>query len=385
MFRRTIAVRPDLAAQAEHFGFEFATIDGEVYWDESAYYQFTLKQIEQGIEDPTNELEQMCLQAVDTVINSEYWLSKFAIPQTHWDYIATSWKNNDPSLYGRMDFSYHGTGHAKLLEYNADTPTSLYEAAFFQWLWLEQQVSRGVLPRNADQFNSIQESLIKRLAQLKSAHTLAFCYCQESTEDKGTVRYLQDCAHQAGLSTKLFPIEQIGLSSTGQFLDCDEVDLKQVFKLYPWEDMFEDEFASALTHSNTQFIEPPWKAVLSNKALLPLLWQLFPHHPNLLPSYFVGEEGDGLDQGFVQKPLFSREGANITWHHPNKGRVHSSGMYGDKGYIVQALAPLPEFSGNHTLIGSWVVGHQSCGITIREDASPITQDTSRFIPHIIQG
>ncbi|WP_372769127.1 glutathionylspermidine synthase family protein [Pseudoalteromonas sp.] len=383
MFRRNTPIRPDLKQQAEYFGFEFSTIDGEVYWDESAYYQFTLAQIENDIEDPTNELEQMCLQAVEKVINDEYWLTQFAIPEDFWSLIKRSWQQKEPSLYGRMDFSYHGKSSAKLLEYNADTPTSIYEAAFFQWMWLEQQVDRAVLPRQADQFNSIQERLITRFSELNLKHQLSFCYSEGSLEDKGTVSYLQDCAYQAGIATARFPIEEIGVDNKGQLLDPEDTPINHLFKLYPWEDLFKDEFAKHIITTHTRFIEPEWKAILSNKALLPLLWQMFPNHPNLLPAYFANNVGGGLDNGYVQKPIFGREGANITWHHPTKGRVHSEGCYGEEGYIVQALAPLPVFDGNHTLIGSWLVNHQSCGLTIREDSSPITQDTSRFIPHII--
>ncbi|WP_105188150.1 glutathionylspermidine synthase family protein [Pseudoalteromonas sp. T1lg48] len=385
MFRQPITERPDLAAQADYFGFEFCNIDGEKYWDESAYYQFTLKQIENDLEDPTNELEQMCLELVDKVVRDEYWLKKFVLPERFWDLIATSWHNKEPSLYGRMDFSYHGTGPAKLLEYNADTPTSIYEAGFFQWLWLEQQVDRGVLPRRADQFNSIQEALINRFNHFSSQDAIHFAHSRDSIEDKGTVAYLQDCAYQAGMPTVRMTVEDIGIDAKGQLTDLEDTPITQLFKLYPWEELFLDEFGPQLLSSDTLFVEPSWKAVLSNKAILPLLWQMFPGHPNLLPSYFAGEEGDGLEQGYVSKPLFSREGENITWVHPSKGRVHQGGSYGGEGFITQALAPLPVFAGNHTLIGSWVVGHKSCGLTIREDNGPITKDTSRFVPHIILG
>ncbi|MCF2862436.1 glutathionylspermidine synthase family protein [Pseudoalteromonas sp. Cnat2-41] len=385
MFRHPIAERPDLAAQADYFGFDFCRIDGEKYWDESAYYQFTLEQIENDLEKPTNELEQMCLELVDKVVHDEYWLRKFALPEQYWDFIATSWHNKEPSLYGRMDFSYHGNGPAKLLEYNADTPTSIYEAGFFQWLWLEQQVDRGKLPRQSDQFNSIQEALIERFNFFSNRELLHFVHSRDSIEDKGTVSYLQDCAYQAGIPTARMAIEDIGVDEHGQLTDLEHAPIAQLFKLYPWEELLHDDFAPHVLSTDTLFVEPPWKAVLSNKAILPLLWQMFPGHPNLLAAYFSGEEGDGLEQGFVNKPLFSREGENITWVHPDKGRVHQSGSYGSEGFITQALAPLPMFAGNHTLIGSWVVGHQSCGLTIREDDGPITKDTSRFVPHTILG
>jgi glutathionylspermidine synthase len=37
-------------------------------------------------------------------------------------------------LYGRFDLAYRGDGPPKLLEYNADTPTALFEAAVVQWI-----------------------------------------------------------------------------------------------------------------------------------------------------------------------------------------------------------------------------------------------------------
>ncbi|MFC3031924.1 glutathionylspermidine synthase family protein [Pseudoalteromonas fenneropenaei] len=383
MLRISCQERPDLAAQAQFYGFDFYRIDNEMYWDERAFYQFTLKQIEHDLEDPSNELAQMCESLVEKIVTDEQLLRRFCIPEPFWDLIADSWHHRDMSLYGRFDFSYNGKASAKLLEYNADTPTSLYEAAFFQWQWLEQQVDRGVLPRNADQFNCIQERLIAAFARLPRSHPWHFAYCADSIEDKGTVMYLQDCAYQAGLATALLPIEDLGVDALGQLTDLEDQPVQGLFKLYPWEQLFSDDFAAHLNTTHTRFIEPPWKAVLSNKAILPLLWQHFPNHPNLLPAYFAGEEQADLGEAFVSKPVFGREGSNVTWFHPQKGRIHQGGSYGSEGFITQALAPLPQFGNDHTLCGVWLVDNQACGLTIREDESPITKDTARFVPHII--
>ena len=136
MLRIPLRERPDWKQQAAEYGFHFHTMYGEPYWDESAYYQFSLKQIEQDIEDPTAELHQMCLAAVDKVIRDEEWLDRFQIPALHREFILRSWQDNAPSLYSRLDLVYDGKSPAKLLENNADTPTSLYESGFWQWLWL---------------------------------------------------------------------------------------------------------------------------------------------------------------------------------------------------------------------------------------------------------
>lgn len=386
MFRIDCPVRRDLDAIAADYGFNFHIIDGEPYWDESAYYQFTLHQIEHDLEDPTAELHQMCLSLVDEVVRDEQLLAGLDIPEPFWQPIATSWQQREPSLYGRMDFSYNGRSPAKLLEYNADTPTSLYEAAFFQWLWLEHQVDRGVLNRAADQFNSIQEKLIARLAPYAD-ETIYFASCKGSTEDRGTVQYLQDCAAQAGVDQRFIYVEDIGINHFGQYTAPDDSPLPWLFKLYPWEFMFEDSYGYYLPKSTTRFLEPMWKAVLSNKGILPLLWQRHKGHPNLLPAYFEGDPVNAaFERGYVTKPLFGREGSNVSLFGPDGQHKESvGGDYCGERRIIQANAPLPRFANQHTLIGSWIIGDEPAGLTIREDNSAITQDTSRFIPHIILG
>lgn len=156
MLRHDVPVRRDLDKIADDHGFDFHIIDNEIYWDESRAYRFTLRQVEEQIEKPTAELHQMCLEVVDRAVKDEQILEQLAIPPLYWDVIAESWRSRDPTLYGRMDFVWCGSDPVKLLEYNADTPTSLYESAYFQWLWLEDARRSGVIPRDADQYNAIQ-------------------------------------------------------------------------------------------------------------------------------------------------------------------------------------------------------------------------------------
>lgn len=386
MIRIPIKQREDWKQQAETLGFPFHSIGGATYWDESACYRFTLAEIEQAIEDPTAELEQMCFEVVEKAVHDSEALSKLAIPQAFWDPIRNSWLAKEKNLYGRMDFSYDGKGPAKLLEYNADTPTSLYESAVFQWIWLEQAMERGLIPPDCDQFNSIQESLIDAFQAMGIAGTLHLASCRDSIEDESTVLYLEECAVQAGLDTRFIHIEDIGIDAKGRFSDLDDNTITTLFKLYPWEWLMREDFAPYLPKSQTAFIEPMWKAILSNKGVTALLWDMFPNHPNLLPTFFEGDKriSDFAETGYVRKPLFSREGANIEM--VTSGGHHESleGPYGEEGYVLQALAPLPQFEGNHTVIGSWLVASQPCGIGLREDNGPITKDTSRFLPHVIR-
>lgn len=386
MRRLEIAERPDWRASAEALGFRFHTIAGDTYWDERAYYAFTLEEIERDLEAPTGELHEMAMDLVAECVRDEALLKRLAIPEPYWNWIADSWRSAAPHVYGRMDLAYDGAGPAKLYEFNYDTPTSLYEAAFFQWHWFEEQRKRGVLPAHTDQYNLIQENLIEAFGVIakRLPRPFYFSAVRESVEDQATITYLRDCAEQAGIATNSIAVEDIGLSEDGRFTDTDDYVIGTLFKLYPLEFMFAEEFGKALPTSGIHLIEPPWKAILSNKGILPLLWQRHEGHPNLLPAFFEDEAPAPLSAGWVRKPYFSREGANIELHLADGSVDASEGPYDDAPTIRQAVHPLPHFSGGYPLIGSWVVADRPSGIGIREDATLITRDTARFVPHIIE-
>jgi len=201
----------------------------------------------------------------------------------------------------------------------------------------------------------------------------------ESLEDQGTVDYLRDTAQQAGLTPLAIDIGDIGWDGK-RFVDLEERAMRALFKLYPWEWMLREAFgANLLTHA-MRVIEPPWKMLLSNKGILPILWELFPEHPNLLRSSF---EPGRFATDYVKKPLYSREGANVTITRAG-ATLEAGGDYGEEGFIWQADHPLPQFAGNYTVIGSWVVGDAPAGIGLREDDSPITRNSSRFVPHYFE-
>lgn len=382
MKRIAIVERGDWRAQAAEYGFRFHTIDGQRYWDERAYYAFSLRQIERDLEDPSAELHAMAMGLLDDIVASEALMQRLAIPPAFRDWIADSWRRREPHLYGRLDLAYDGRGPAKLYELNYDTPTSLFESAFFQWQWLEDQRAQGRLPDEADQFNSIHEALLERFAALAGGlpPPLYFAAVRDSEEDQGTVAYLRDCAAQAGAAGELIAIEDIGLSSDGRYTDLDDTVIGALFKLYPLEDMFAERFGQALPGSGLRLLEPPWKALLSNKGILPLLWERHRGHPNLLPAAF--DDGSALPPGWVRKPLHSREGANIVLHLDDGRVLESDGPYAGP-YVRQQAHPLPAFEGRYPMVGSWTVGDRACGIGIREDDGPITRDSARFLPHAI--
>jgi glutathionylspermidine synthase len=363
--------RIDWPRKVEELGFHFHSIGG-VYWDERACYRFTAAQVDK-LEAVTNELHARCLEAAARVIErSDY--ARFAIPEAFAPLIERSWKDGEKSLYGRFDLSWDGEGEPKMLEYNADTPTALLEASVVQWYWMQE-----VVP-GADQFNSLHERLIARWKEMAkdfpAAQAVHFACASESEEDAGTLDYLRDTAIQAGLEARALDIAEIGWDGR-LFRDLEERPITVLFKLYPWEWLVREAFGPNLLGRTVRVIEPAWKMLLSNKAILPVLWEMFPGHPNLLAASF---EPGRFATDFVKKPLFSREGANVSIT-AGGATMHEPGEYGGEGFIWQAYHELPRFGGNHAVIGSWVVGEESAGIGIREDSSPITKNTSRFIPH----
>ena len=384
MQRIPVAERPDLARIAAEHEFEFHDGVGIPYWDESAYYQFTRQQIEEDLKGPAEAIEGMCFEVVERAVNDETVLRRLGIAEPFWDYVAASWSNQDKNLYGRMDLSYDGDGAAKLLEYNADTPTALYESSVFQWEWLEQVAASGLIHESCDQFNDLHDAIVQAFSYSGIEGMLHLSCIQDIEDDKGTLDYLEECAREAGLETCFVSMDDIGLDPEDRFTDLDDRVITSLFKLYPWEWIMDEAFGRHVPASGVRFIEPPWKAVLSGKGLLPLLWEMFEGHPNLLPAYFEDDPGAAeLGDTYVRKPLWSRQGANIEIVRDGATQSRADGPYGDQGHIVQAFHPLSEMAGGYPLIGCWLVASRAVGMCIREDRTLVTGKEANFVPHVI--
>ena len=375
MRRETILPRPDWKAKVERLGLTFHTLEGEPYWHEAATYRFDAAEVE-ILERTTAELHAMCLAAVERTIAREE-LGRLHIPEEAHKAIADAWEADPPSLYGRFDLVFDGNDPPKMLEYNADTPTSLLEAAVVQWHWLED-----VMP-DADQFNSIWEGLVLKWRELKAEGYVGegpvHFGCMEAEEDRMTTAVLMDAAKESGLEPILLTMREIGWDLESEiFVDAKLLPIRTLFKLYPWEWLLRDRFGAHILKKpdRVQWIEPIWKMVLANKGILAILWEMYPDHPALLPAFLDGPRGMSE---YVRKPLLGREGANVTLHL-RQGTVEMPGPY-DGPSVYQAYTPLPTFEGVHVVLGSWVVDGEPRGIGVRESDGPITEDTARFVPH----
>ena len=393
MRRIPLTPRADWQALARTAGFDFHSPDGTVYWREDVAYAFELAPLEKEVEDATAEIQGLLMQTVEHVLQRDELLDRFRIPVEHRGLVRDSWASGQKDLYTRLDLAWTGEGPAKLLEVNGDTPTALYEAAIFQWLWFEQLAEAGQLPGAApDQLNSLHEALVWAFGHMDLGQGPLHLTCvRNHPEDEGTVRYLQETAEEAGLATAFLYVDEIGVDQQGRFLDQDDRPITALFKLYPWEDLLREEYAAHIARSGCRLIEPPWKMLLSNKAILPVLAELFPGHPNLLEAYFADDpRAAALGSDYVEKPLFGREGQGIRRIERGTETLSMpSERYGPEGHIRQALttiASFPEGEGRvWAVIGSWIVAGKPCGIGIREGDTAITDDAARFVPHFITG
>ncbi|MFG6446371.1 glutathionylspermidine synthase family protein [Microbacterium sp. P06] len=404
MRRTDMTPRPAWRERCDEVGFSFydlASEGGRPYWNESAAYVFTAAEIDL-IESATQELFDRCMDAVEFVVRQGRF-DEFGIPPALHELVRASWDDDDPTVYGRFDLAYDGgdsgPGTVTLLEFNADTPTSLVETAAAQWQWLDDLRSAGTLPPGADQFNSLHERLMEQWDHLRRARwglapgaRLHLASLHDSgdgeliVEDFDTVAYMAETAKAAGFDPKLIFMEDLRWSVERHlFIDGDDEPVKHIFKLYPWEWMIAEQFGNFLPFSRetTQWVEPAWKLLLSNKQLLVVLWELFPEHPNLLPAYTGA--GPLLGRPYVSKPRLGREGANVTVYNGDGMVVASQpGSYGEEGLIFQRRARFAPIAGKTAVIGSWIVGETPAGIDLRETSGPITGDLAEFVPHYIE-
>ena len=380
MQRNTCVPRADWQSQVEGEGLIWHSDSDGAYWDESACYSFTGAEIE-AFESQTEEVYALYREAGERIVGDEQLLALCGIPPAYYDAVRTAWQQQGPALdYGRFDFGYDGQGPLKLFEFNCDTPTSMLETAVVQWTWKQD------LYPAADQFNSLHEALLSRWQVLRGripAGRMWFTHFGDAAhEDTITTTYMRDLASEAGFATQGLLIDQIGIDQTGRIVDQDDHLITALFKLYPWEWLANEEFGqNILAHlDETIWLEPVWKMMWSNKAILAVLWEMFPGHPNLLPVFFDPHRIDG---DYVSKPVLAREGANIEVVEGGRVIAHTGGDYSCTGLVYQARYRMRDFGRGYPVLGSWVVAGEAVGLGIREDGL-ITGNRARFVPHIIE-
>lgn len=364
------------------------------------------------IEAVAERMYEMCLEAVDKVIREERF-EEFGISPLQAEFIKKSWDrreqtggaiDRDPELAGRFDFCWDGVNPPKFYEFNADCYTTLYEASVIQWAVANDLIERGEIPEDASQFNSIEEKMAERFAHIRElakdqiSDTLHLTCYTDYEEDLTTTNYMKHLAELGGWKTHFVDIGLIGANEAKESPDYaklfDEKDneIKILYKLMPWEHLFENNYAEYIAEDKTLFLEPAWRAILSNKMLSVVLWEMYPGHENLIPTYTSPEN---LGDNYIEKPIFGRIGSGMRVIKDGKvvaqkGANSEDTMdYSEYRKIFQELCPLPELDGLpgwKIQTGIWMVGDgEVAGMDLRRDTSLINGSKNvRFLPHYMK-
>lgn len=368
-----IIPRTDYRESIEALGFDYH-ID---YWKEDAYYRLTEEEVER-LETATTEAYRMYCETADYLIEQQPERLERMLnltPETV-ELIRNSWEADEPSLYGRFDFLFDKQGTPRILEFNADTPTSLLEASVIQWQWKE------ICFPEADQYNGIHEGLVQSWEDMFGKESiLHLAGALDNAEDVGNLQYLASTAREAGLSTRVIDINALDLQG-GVFYDPSGEKVERCFKLYPWEWMVDESPDGCM--ADVQWVEPIWKLVMSNKAILTVLYELFPDSPYVLPA-FLSRPQNGV---YCKKPVYAREGHNVSILDIRNWEEHvlvpeTAGDYNQGAYVYQRYVEPTVYDGRYPVIGSWIIGGEAGGIGIRENRTEITDNLSAFVPHII--
>ena len=366
--------------------------------DESAYISDELVVLSEteaeAYYEATNELYDMYVEAAEHVIEHNLF-HEIGIPFNLVEAIKESWESDVHwHLYGRFDLAGGVDGKPiKLLEFNADTPTALFETAIVQWAILKQNNMK-----ESSQFNTTYEALInnfKRLVTLEEdvssfeenydGWNFLFTSVKGNSEEENTVRLLQHIATEAGYNTEFAYIDDVDFDAEeGIFFNDTNYELW--FKLIPWEDIALEESDLAMLLSNiiknqkAIIFNPAYTLLFQSKGLLKILWDLYPNHPLLLESSFEPLEG----QKQVKKPIFGREGGNVSILDENASELESiDGDYGNHKMIYQSYTELAtDLEGDSYQAGIFYA-YEACGLGFRKGGK-ILDNGSKFVGHIVQ-
>lgn len=338
-----------------------------------------------------NELYEMYINAAQHVIDNELF-HELGIPFNLVDLVKMSWENDIHwHLYGRFDLAGGIDGKPiKLLEFNADTPTSLFESAIIQWALLKANDMNEDL-----QFNNIYESLkenFKRLVVLdgdldefeKHYEGWKILFSSfENEEDENTTRLLEIIANEAGFDTNFCYIHEVGFNDEeGVFKD--DINYEYLFKLVPWEDIAIDQGELALILENIMknqkaiILNPAYTLLFQSKGMLKILWQLYPNHPLLLEC-----SDKPLDGTYVSKPVFGREGANIKIIKNDEVLEQTSGDYDNYNKIYQRYYELPQDEEKNSYQAGVFFAYEACGLGFRK-GKKILDNYAKFVGHFMQ-
>ena len=376
----------------EKLGFSWHTdTDGSKYVSD-ALVSITQEEAE-AYYNASNELYDMYVEAAEYVIENDLFFD-LGIPFNLVDVIKKSWENDVHwHIYGRFDLAGGIDGQdIKLIEFNADTPTGLFETAMLQWALLKH----NDMDENK-QFNNVYEAIstnFKRLITLLDdvdefdsrydGWKILFSSISDNDEEEVTTKLLEQMANDAGFVTKFEFLENTHFDENGVY-DADENSYEYWFKLYPWEDIAVDEPELATTLTNIMenqkaiILNPAYTLLFQSKGMLKILYDLFPDSPYLLKTSF--EPLENTKQ--VEKSVFGREGANTAIVDENNQLLEKTdGPYDNYKKIYQEYVDFPKDSEGAKYQAGIFFAYEACGLSFRKGGE-IMDNMSKFVGHSI--
>ena len=353
----------------------------------------------------TNELHALFMHATDYVLQDEALLAKFNIPPALWPRIRQSWDNRrNQMITGRFDFAMSAKG-IKVYEYNCDSASCYMEAGLVQDKWAEY--------RRCSEGEGSAEELIEELVtawQHSDVNDVLHIMQDTDLEENYHALFMKKAIESAGIPCKVITgVKGLAWDADGNVVDADGDKICWVWKTWAWEtalDQIRDECADderrLATYSTEQVrsetprlvdvllrpgvmvYEPLWTLIPSNKAILPVLWMLFPEHPYLLESHF--ELTPALQEaGYVSKPIVGRCGANISLYDRESNLMEEThGQFAAQDQIYQALWKLPDISGYRAQVCTFSAAGHFAGSCVRVDSGlVITKDSDLIALRVV--
>lgn len=375
---------------------------GQVINQDPYQYFIISKSAEQALIKATNELHLMYLHATDKVLKDDNLLALFDIPKILWPRLRLSWqRRRHDMITGRMDFCMDERG-LKAYEYNADSASCHTEAGVI----LEQWKNNGYLGSGYNPGEDLFDELVEAWKHSRARPFVHIMQDKDSEENYHS-RFMQSALTKAGFESKiLFGLDELRWDATGQLIDGDGRLVNCVWKTWAWEtaieqvrEVSETEYAAVpvrtghpenevrlidvLLRPEVMVFEPFWTVIPGNKAILPVLWSLFPHHRYLLDTDF--EVNDELIKtGYAVKPIAGRCGDNIdliNQHEELLDKTH--GNFAEQKNVYQELWCLPKVAGKYIQVCTFTIGGSYGGACLRGDESLVIKKESDIEPLIV--
>ena len=356
---------------------------------------------QEQLEFATNELHGLFMHATEYVLSQPELLAKFNLPAAILPKLRQSWQNRlNELITSRFDFALSPTG-LKVYEYNCDSASCYMEAGKVQGKWAEHF---GI--RDGEDAGEALFPELARAWQRSQAKTLVHILRDDDPEEKYHALFMQQALKKAGFNTcMVVGLDGLHWDDSGNIIDRDGNMVRWVWKTWSWETALdqiraeceEDDartgqyeprwktgqplrLSDVLFREKVMVFEPLWTLIPSNKAILPVLWSLFPNHPLLLNSAFELTE-ELKASGYVQKPIVGRCGANIALVDDAANVIEETpGRFASQDMVYQELFPLPRLGEHHVQICTFTAAGIYAGACTRADRSMVINNNSDCLP-----